>query len=257
MLWFQRRSRLAQCGVIALAILVACSADRPASAPVSTIRARAEGSSDLDVGLKLVPFAARKIIPKLPGELGEKAEKAEKYWDRLEFLIDTMEKYERCVAQGKDEWGCAAQDVFWPGVCYFWVEALGSLSPGWDLFMPALEPVCLGGARLKCCRYNDIEQYPNCHTAFNTRAPINCEGNPYGGVTFGPCLDTNRFEGDIGCLCNYLPDCPIGGAVVDVAGAREWRFNRLAVSIANRGELERRRGPRRVRGVRGRRRTSG
>ena len=67
-----------------------------------------------------------------------------------------------------------------------------------------LSEFCLGEPTLKCCRtLNDGD----CHSAFNSPAPINCEGNPtYGPTeTAGPCV--RPCPGCAGCICNYLAAC--------------------------------------------------
>lgn len=62
----------------------------------------------------------------------------------------------------------------------------------------------LGEPTLKCClTLND----GSCHSAFNSPAPINCEGNPnYGPTeTAGPCV--RPCPGCAGCICHYLAAC--------------------------------------------------
>jgi len=62
------------------------------------------------------------------------------------------------------------------------------------IFDPGIpwEEVCNGEPPLKCCKYNPATQ-EYCHTAFNSEAPINCEGNwtqPF-AESYGECIPRN------------------------------------------------------------------
>lgn len=136
----------------------------------------------------------------------------------------------RCVEQGFGEAGCAAQKVIWPGLCNLWgdvlVEAMG---PGWGMMGLPFSAVCNGEPALKCCKYGGREDGP-CHSAFNDDNPINCEGNPYGGTTYGVCIPANRYDGDPGCYCDYIPACNMGTS--ERTGGAAWRLNHFTVQLA-------------------------
>jgi hypothetical protein len=120
-------------------------------------------------------------------------------FDTLEFLNET---YSNCRATGSSN--CLAFTAF----CYGLSQVQGmsiSIIP-LSKILPPLDKWCKGEPPLKCCARFGLR---GCHSAFNDDAPINCEGNPAYGPTWTPgvCLPTNRYPGDPGCLCDYLPKC--------------------------------------------------
>lgn len=122
--------------------------------------------------------------------------------------------------------------MVWPGICYFAPDLLENMAPGWSLFGLPIEEACLGEPVLKCCKYDPATSGPGCHTAFNTESPINCEGNPLFFATaesYGPCLTP---ENGIGCVCDYLAACAGPTQSANPPGAKAWRLNSLARSIA-------------------------
>lgn len=123
--------------------------------------------------------------------------------------FERLTSYERCHALGEPLCG---QQLVYGGLCDVFEQALNALLPAVDaLGLPAAQ-TCLNaalgtgaGLDLKCCIYPGNT---DCHSAFNTRRPINCEGNPFAGLTQGTCVPV---PGGSGCLCGHLPACS-GGA---------------------------------------------
>ncbi|MBC7975352.1 MAG: hypothetical protein H7138_10225, partial [Myxococcales bacterium] len=198
---------------------VGCQDPGPAATPVG-VATQATTTQQLEALLNLVVSTA-----------GSPRVQAVKDWiDHTEQVFHMLEDYGRCVETGSDSAGCASQHIVYPGLCYL---AAGLLTPvPWlDILDLPLEEACLGEPTLKCCKYTPDEF--GCHSAFNTPAPINCEGNPLGGETFGECL---RPPNGIGCLCDYIPACDTDGdispSVVSTDLASAWRFNTLSSKLA-------------------------
>ncbi len=152
--------------------------------------------------------------------------------DKVQDLRDYVKDYNRCAGEGFNKTGCTAKDMTWKGICLLISWQVGDIID-FDIGIP-VDKLCLGEPTLKCCKYDPATD-TSCHTAFNTRAPINCEGNltrPF-AKSYGDCLAANRYEGDPGCYCDYIPACVSSGPVVERPDGGAWRFNQLGVGLAN------------------------
>ncbi|MBZ4423318.1 CARDB domain-containing protein [Myxococcus sp. RHSTA-1-4] len=154
------------------------------------------------------------------------------WMETAEDLIEFAEEFGQCAAGGFNEPGCSARDLVWRGICYLFAQQMS----GMLIFDPGIpfEEVCNGEPPLKCCKYDPATQ-ESCHSAFNSEAPINCEGNwtTPNAESYGPCIPRNAYPGDPGCFCNYIPVC-VGptGTVSQPTGSAPWRYNQLGVSLA-------------------------
>ncbi|CAF1326212.1 unnamed protein product, partial [Rotaria sp. Silwood1] len=123
----------------------------------------------------------------------------------------TIGSYHYCRAAGGHDCGlfaaiCTAAKLFLD-------NNIGTVIP-WRWIIPPFDNWCLGQPLLKCCVTGPDEQ---CHSAFNTEAPINCEagagvGYPLPVWTAGLCVRSCNKPGDpcmLGCTCNYLATCRI------------------------------------------------
>ena len=119
-------------------------------------------------------------------------------YDTGSFAYDV---YTYCEASGLSN--CPTIVALCTGYQYFLSPIISKNLIASVLSELAVNKYCLGEPSLKCCKTSN-----GCHSAFNTDAPINCEGNAaYGptstaGLCLAPCL-----EGCNGCLCNYLAEC--------------------------------------------------
>lgn len=149
-------------------------------------------------------------------------------------LFDFAKNASACMDSGFNKSGCSAKDIIWKGGCLLFSWQIGKVL----LFNPgiAFKEICLGEPPLKCCKYNPSEAY--CHSAFNTDKPINCERNPSApnATDYGVCLSLNRYPGDPGCLCDYIPECTVSSTFAALSavppGADAWRVNHLSVKLA-------------------------
>ncbi|NVJ00069.1 DUF1566 domain-containing protein [Myxococcus sp. AM009] len=141
-------------------------------------------------------------------------------------MSDYVKDYNRCASQGFNKPGCSAKDMVWSGLCMVLDWQMSDML-SLDIGIPYGE-LCLGGATLKCCKYEPATD-TSCHSAFNSEAPINCEGNPYytSAESYGPCLEPEEGSG---CFCDYLPQC--SSPVVERSGSGDWRFNQFGVMLA-------------------------
>ena len=160
--------------------------------------------------------------------LGQTALDVIDWMEKAKDLKDYVDHYNQCAGSGFQESGCTARDMVWRGVCLLIEWKLGDML----LFDPGIPygALCNGEPPLKCCKYEPSQE--SCHSAFNSDAPINCEGNwtmPL-AESFGPCIPANRYEGDPGCYCDYIPIC--GYPVVERTLSQQWRYNQLGVQLA-------------------------
>ena len=117
------------------------------------------------------------------------------WFEEGQFMYDA---YTYCARTGRDGGTCTGYAL----MCHALNQGAKAFSPfpGVQIF-PPIDKACKGGAVFKCCR-----THSGCHTAFNSKAPINCEGNAAYGpcYTAGLCIGGGLFEG---CRCDYLADC--------------------------------------------------
>jgi hypothetical protein len=153
-------------------------------------------------------------------------------YDNAKDVSEFIVHFDKCAVDGFNKKGCTAKDLAWRGICYLFAQEIGNLL----IFDPGIpwEEVCRGEPPLKCCKYDPATQ-EFCHTAFNSDAPLNCEGNftTPNAESYGECIPRNAYEGDIGCYCTVWPQCPdSSGTLAQPPGSSAWRYNRLGVTLA-------------------------
>jgi hypothetical protein len=151
------------------------------------------------------------------------------WMEKSKDLIDYVDQYNQCAEKGFNTSGCTAKDLAWRGVCLLLDWKLGDIL----VFDPGIPygALCNGEPPLKCCKYHPVTQ-EYCHSAFNSEAPVNCEGNfttPF-AQSYGPCIPRNDYPGDPGCFCDYIPACGFR-PVVERPLSSEWRYNQLGVKL--------------------------
>lgn len=133
--------------------------------------------------------------------------------------------YSRCIDEQGDTETCVKK-IVWQGLCNWAVGKLTEhMSPGMQMIGFPFEAVCNGEPALKCCIYTGND---SCHSAYNSDMPINCEGNPMGGMSYGPCISDNPEDIFEGCTCDYIPECTGGDAPVGDPKARAGRLDQGA-----------------------------
>lgn len=210
---------------VALGISPGCQDKPPAPAPV--------GAAAQALNLQQVQGLVNIFDHTTGLGLPEEIEILRDWMKHTKKILEMLDNFQRCVTQGNDLQGCAAQRVVWPGFCYLAANLYEDAVPWIGILGLPLEEACLGEPVLKCCKYTPTEY--GCHSAFNTSAPINCEGNPTTPLaqSFGPCLAPPN---GIGCLCDYLPQCDVDGdgsqSSVGTNSADAWRFNTFTTKLA-------------------------
>jgi hypothetical protein len=95
-------------------------------------------------------------------------------FDDAKFAYDT---YAHCRAGGGSDGMCSLMVPVCIALKKFLENAkAGGVVPLNTVLPPLDKTFCLGEPSLKCCK-----TATGCHSAFNTEAPINCEGNPHYG----------------------------------------------------------------------------
>lgn len=157
------------------------------------------------------------------------AEDLEEWSSRLQEGLSLVEDYGRCRDEGGGGEECMKK-VVWAGLCNWAVGKLTErMSPAMQMIGFPFEAVCNGEPALKCCKYTGND---GCHSAYNSDMPINCEGNPMGGESFGPCISDDPTNIFVGCSCSYLPECSGGDAPVGDPKERAGRLDKAARKLA-------------------------
>ncbi len=139
-----------------------------------------------------------------------------------------------CVDSGLGEGECTSAGLFKDGLCAamyayginpanpMFILVLTNPTIGapaqalYQLLFDPVNPFCTDDeltynlGSLKCCKYEPRQW--GCHTAFNTPAPINCEGNPLyldTAESFGDCMVPST---GLGCMCRHIAECTTDGA---------------------------------------------
>ena len=203
--------------LLAWILIVACLQAGPASASGFSAGSNAAGFLG---GLGLLP---------------EPLSDALDWWDRVDKARDLLEDAQTCAAAGLSSSTCA--DVVWAGVCTAYLELGIEAAPQFQLLGLPFDKLCEGEPTLKCCKYEPATQN-GCHTAFNSPAPINCEGNwtRPNAKSYGPCLSINDPL-NLGCTCCgiaecFTPACAPASLTDPVAAA--WRTDTFAKKISTR-----------------------
>jgi hypothetical protein len=190
------------------------------------------GEGPLIVWVDPGPGGLDPYIPLWEGPTWQKArELASKHKGKLKGLANGLLDWGACVQEQGDAGQCA-RDVVWAGMCNFAIAKLTErMSPGMQMIGMPFEAMCNGDPVLKCCKYTGSD---SCHSAYNSDMPINCEGNPMGGESFGPCIGPEPWDIFGGCTCAHLPECSGGeGDGFDDPLNRFWRLDGVARDLAN------------------------
>jgi hypothetical protein len=207
--------------VFLLILAAACAQAGPASA------------SGFAAGRNVAGFLGG--MAQLPPEspLPEGLSDALDWWDRVQKTQDLLEDVETCAAAGVGSNACA--EAVWAGACTMFLELGIEAAPQFQILGLPFEEICEGEPTLKCCKYNPATQV-GCHTAFNSPAPINCEGNwtTPNAESYGPCVSTGDPLG-LGCTCCghadcFTPACAPGSLSDPLLAA--WRTDTFAKKIA-------------------------
>ena len=158
------------------------------------------------------------------GDIKDAYDTGKDIFDNGRFAYDV---YKYCKASGLSN--CPAMAALCTGYQYFISPIISKNLIASVLSELAVNQYCLGDPPLKCCKKVGTN---SCWSAFNTEAPLNCEGNPHYGPTETAGLCLAPCDGCAGCLCNYLSDCnPDLGTRRRLQSAytqNRWKLGRMA-----------------------------